>query len=152
MTVKDSDPEQVLRMRDELFKVVEAQLAALQAREGVSELHSIGLRYFSVGSEAEALAGARMRAVVLVGVLGGVLTLLVIFSVDKASRRPSSLLDCERDFATRSPGAVAPPEPVRTLRRSGGTWPPPPAGPGPHPLERGDPFAGGDFGVGGRAN
>ena len=95
ISVKDSDPEAVLKMRDRLMVEVETRVASIQAAEGVPDANQIGTRQFSVTERAEVLAGAKLRAIVLLSAVGMVATLLAIFGFDraKAGRRAPTLSD-----------------------------------------------------------
>lgn len=83
VAVEDTRPDRAIAMRDELLVDVEQGLGAIQADEGVAERQLVRSRRFVADTEAQAQAGARIRAAGTVGALGFVVSLLTIFALDR---------------------------------------------------------------------
>jgi capsular polysaccharide biosynthesis protein len=109
ISVKDADPDAALRLRNRLLELVEERVRDEQVDEDVSPTQLIKSRPFSVLSQAEVLAGARLRAVVLVGGVGGVVTLFAAFSFDRFRSRRTAAQARPEEPAQTEPALAAVP-------------------------------------------
>lgn len=87
VTTKDTDPAACLATRDEIIKQLEIELARIQDEVGVPDRQLITARPSSVGQIAEALPGAKVRALAVLGAMLGTLTLVVAFLRDRRRGR-----------------------------------------------------------------
>jgi capsular polysaccharide biosynthesis protein len=87
VTVNDTDPAAAVALRDRVLERIEAELDAIQGDESVANDQRINTRRFTVSSQAEVLAGSRLRAVAVIGALGMVLTLAAIFGLERIQGR-----------------------------------------------------------------
>lgn len=83
ISVSGTDPQAALDQRDRLISIVTDRLAQLQSAEAVAPTQFIRARDVTSASEAEVLAGARLRAAAVVGVLGVFFTVTVTFAIDR---------------------------------------------------------------------
>jgi capsular polysaccharide biosynthesis protein len=86
--VTDTDPSAAVEHRDELLKRLDARLSQVQRREirGIPENQVITSLVVAANAEAEAVPGAKIKALVIVVALGGVLTVLAAFVLDRPLR------------------------------------------------------------------
>ena len=91
ISVEDTDPSVAIKTRDELVAQINSEVEEIQLREDVPTDQMIVARPFSTSSQAEVLAGAKIRALAVVSALGLVVTVLAAFAYDRAavSRRRS---------------------------------------------------------------
>lgn len=91
ISVEDTDPSAAIKTRDELVTQITSEVEEIQIREDVPTDQMIVARPFSTSSQAEVLAGARIRALAVVSAVGVVVTVLAAFAYDRAaaSRRRS---------------------------------------------------------------
>ncbi|MFN0030064.1 MAG: hypothetical protein ACKV2O_23150 [Acidimicrobiales bacterium] len=116
ITAKDVDPVQALALRDEVLERLEAELSRIQTAEGVPSSQLMEPRRFATSSQAEELAGNRIRAIIAVVVAGSILAVLSIKAVDRRTGRR---------VAAGEPRS-SPPHPLpREQRESMRDWPPP---------------------------
>lgn len=87
VSVNDIDPQAALDQRDRLITIITDRLSQLQADEAVSPGQLIKARDVTSASDAEVLAGARLRAASVVGILGVLVTLLATFGFDRLRSR-----------------------------------------------------------------
>jgi hypothetical protein len=88
LTVKDTDPLEALETRDDVLRQLDAELLRIQRVEEVPEEQLIRSRHFSVSSEAEALAGNRIRALGVTVAGGAIATMVIACAIDRwRSRR-----------------------------------------------------------------
>jgi hypothetical protein len=87
VSVEDTDQVAALTTRDELIRRIESELARIQVQEATPENQSIVARQFSVSAQAEALAGAKLRALAIILALGTILTAVVVFGVERVSAK-----------------------------------------------------------------
>jgi hypothetical protein len=107
ISVEDTVPAAALATRDELISRIEAELLFIQDREDVPSSQIIIPRLFGVSQQAEVLAGNKLRALVLILVVGTVLTALVVVNADRRAMRRES-----NQPAPTTPVRPAPSEPV----------------------------------------
>lgn len=83
--VNDTDPAETLAKRDEIIRRLDAELERIQTESipGIPDNQMIGSAIFAAGDEAEAVPGAKIRALVVVVAVGAVLTLLAAFGLDR---------------------------------------------------------------------
>jgi hypothetical protein len=86
VTVKDSQPERAVATRNRVMELMEAELLRIQKSESVPDRHLIHARANSAPNAADVLPGSKIRALAGIGGLGGVLTLMIAFALDR--RRP----------------------------------------------------------------
>lgn len=83
VTVEDTDAAGALATRDEVVQRIAAELRSVQEIEGVQEEQMIVAREFGSSSEAEVLAGNRLRALGMILVVGSVSTVLAAFGIER---------------------------------------------------------------------
>lgn len=87
VSVKDTDPDAALALRNELIRSIEAELDRIQEADDVPDGQRIAARRFNTADVAEVLAGSKIRALGALLALGTILTALAVFSVDRWARR-----------------------------------------------------------------
>jgi capsular polysaccharide biosynthesis protein len=143
VTAKDIDPELAVETRDAVMSWIDAEMAAIQQEVDVPRDQYIRATRSSVSSGAEVLPGSKLRALVGVAVLGGVLTLAMTFLVDRllvrrAARRGSPAEPAvEEPIGPRSVPTSDDEEAIRSLAEKAGKKDRGGAGPRPPvPLKR----------------
>jgi capsular polysaccharide biosynthesis protein len=144
VTVEDTDPRMAVATLNEVLKRISAELKKMQDEAGAPRDQRMVAHMFSVTEQAEAVAGAKMRALAAVGGLGVVLTLVAAFAIDGSRLRKSSV----RQRDQRRPAGKH----AATLDEGGGkeSWPPETEGPQASALSAGEPSLGGADEVSGR--
>lgn len=97
-------PEGVIATRDALIERIGMELDRVQDEEGVPDRQRAHLRTAGLNESAEAMGGDKLQRSLGVVVLGGMVTLLVAFSVDRR-RRPS---DSRHPSAPHAPSENGP--------------------------------------------
>ncbi|WP_158647892.1 hypothetical protein [Nocardioides houyundeii] len=87
--VKGTDRDDVLETRDELLRRFDDELGSLQRIPGIPQSQLIFSRTNAVDPVAEAVPGAKRKALMLIAAIGLVLTLIAAFTIDGLSRRRS---------------------------------------------------------------
>ena len=85
--VEGATPESTLSTRDELVRRFQLELRRIQTDENVPERQLARARILEASSNAAPQSGDRLRAAALAGVVGAVLTLIVVVLVDKRRNR-----------------------------------------------------------------
>lgn len=121
ITTKDTDPKAALATRNAVMDRVDAELAQIQSEVSVPKRQMMHTSRSSV-SGADVLPGSRLRALMATTAAGGLLILLVAFSLDRllGRRRATSEVtqdDGSDDGASRNP--ERPKGPARNGRPKG---------------------------------
>jgi len=121
VTGEDTNPTMAVAPHDEAIRRLKRQRETMQADVGAPRDQRMVAQTFSVTTQAEAVAGAKARALAAVGAVGVVLTLIATFAVDRWRRKSPKngrrlLRRAERrpaPEATEPPRAPVPEEKVR---------------------------------------
>lgn len=89
VSASGTDPDDVLATRDAVLTRFDQELDELQAIPGIPSRQRIFSRTNAVDPVAEAVPGAKKKALLLIVALGGTLTLIAAFTVDGLLRRRS---------------------------------------------------------------
>ena len=92
LNVRGSDPADVVATRDQVIRRLDQNLAEMQDLPGIPQNQVIFSRISGANTRAEAVPGAKIKALAVAGMLGVTLTLILTFSLDKAllARRAAS--------------------------------------------------------------
>ncbi len=90
VTAEDNDTDAAVATRDEVIRRLARELERIQLEESVPTSQIIHSRTDSVGTQAEALPGSKIRALAIVAAVGLVLTTIVAFIADRALLARSS--------------------------------------------------------------
>lgn len=128
ITAKDQDPELTVATRDAVMSWIDEELARIQEEVDVPRDQFIRATRSSVSSGAEVLPGSKLRALVGLAVLVGILTLAATFMLDRLLLRRaagSAAAIGEGDDEDEDDETVDAPVPLKrsppALRRRGGT-------------------------------
>lgn len=109
LNVTGTDPTNVVKTRDEIIRLLDARLNAMQDIPGIPDSQLMYSQTKAADSEAVAVPGAKIKALVLVAAVGGVFTLLLALIMDglrrarkKGPRAPDSDPGAEVDEAVRA--------------------------------------------------
>jgi hypothetical protein len=83
ISAESTDPRMAVATRDEVIRRLDEELLRIQLEESVPQRQLIHARPNSVTTEAEPLSGSKIRVLAAIAGLGGVLTLLAAFVVDR---------------------------------------------------------------------
>ena len=100
ITVKDTDPQRALELRDLLAQRLIAELAQIQADEDVPQAQLIEARLFTASQQADRLLGNRIRAAAAAAIAVFVLAALTVWLLDVRSRRRRAQIDSQRGADT----------------------------------------------------
>lgn len=87
ISVTDTDADAALALRDVLNERVESELRRLQSEEDVPLTQYMTTRVFNANSEAEVLAGSRIRALAAVLAATALVTAFAVFGVERMATR-----------------------------------------------------------------
>ncbi|WP_248580537.1 hypothetical protein [Nocardioides sp. InS609-2] len=117
ITVTDTDRVGVIATRDEILRRLDKQLAELQERDipDIPDNQIISALPVAVNQEAEAVPGAKIKALVVVVALGGIITLLLVFALDRPlSRRAARRAEKKKAKSEAAGAGGAPPDDTAT--------------------------------------
>lgn len=108
-SVEGRDPEMVRATHRELLRRFEAELARLQEREEAPARQTAIVRFLDAESEPVAISGDSFRAAAMTAAVGVLLTLLLIFLLERRSQRskPRRAGSVEESLGDDVPGQAA---------------------------------------------
>lgn len=87
VNAQDTNPQMAVSTVKEVIRRIDVELARMQDEAGAPASQRMRSQSFSVTDQGEAVRGAKIRALAVVGAVGVVLTTVAAFVVDRSQRR-----------------------------------------------------------------